>query len=587
MTNIRGTRLPTSIVEVLDQNAATAWVEDGAVKAALRKQLCQLCYHDSRDGRCLDDGCFGELRFPGCQPVSMDTDNLRELVDRPGGYYVCEKTDGFRALLYVGDVPNTLHLVDREWNVLRFDLASPCLSGAGTRVVLGQIKTPGYTGRRGAVQPHDAKSGTKLLDPASGAFGVRYRVLLDGDGEKVVCAPAGKARPIAGSGSAIGVAQLALPSGRGFHRRTVIDGEIVVDTIVTTLPDGSTTSRRALRFYAFDLLALGGVNTMDTSLAKRMQLLESAIIAPLRAAEASAAATTAAATAATPGTASAAPGGGAPTTPSPTLPFELLLKDMYEAQRDVASEAHCSVTHVWRNVVPRLPHECDGLIFTPIEQRYLPGKSDLTLLKWKPEQSIDFILGNEGVQRVVDFSSSSEDMEVDAAATGTEGTCWPLYVFHQGIMVAKPRAYLVVDEMNRKELSRCSAGTVVECVWKQGTPSVGLHIDGATRRSSLRVDGAKSGGWAFLKVRDDKETPNALWVVERVEKSIANNIEIGTIAARLAGRVEKSATVNEVLAWEGSGNAGGVDCYAVSARYGALNAAGWAKPPVRPKLSQW
>ena len=99
--------------------------------------------------------------------------------------------------------------------------------------------------------------------------------------------------------------------------------------------------------------------------------------------------------------------------------------------------------------------------------------------------------------------------------------------------------------MNRKELARCSAGTV-ECVWKQGTPSA-----------------------RTLKVRDDK-APYAARL-----KSLSPT----TIAARLAGRVEKSATIDEVLAWESSGNAGGVDCNAVSARYGALNAAGWAKPP--------
>jgi hypothetical protein len=533
-----------SLVEVLEQNDCRAWEESGACKQLLRRQLCHLCYHSAGpDARCLDSERFASLTFPGCQPVSMDKDNLRHLVDVPGGYYVCEKTDGFRALLYVGDTPNALHLVDRsgttKWNVLRFDLASPALAPpSGTRVTLVRMKNAQYNGKQGVVQPHDGKSGMQLLDAATSTMGVSYRVLLDGD-TQTSKVPAGKVKPVGPAAEA--TAQLALPAaGRGarFHRQTVIDGEIVVDDVED--PDG--THRRVLRFYAFDLLVLGGVNTMGCSLAVRMRLLEQSVVAPLRAAEAAAAAAA-----------------GAPVAASPSLPFELLLKDMYHAQRDVPSTAHCSVAHVWKTVVPRLPHECDGLIFTPIEQPYVPGKSDLTLLKWKPEQSVDFMLGNEGVQRLADGRP-----------------CWPLYVFHQGIMVAKPRSYLIVDASNEAALRRCSAGVVVECIWRRDARPV---VRAAGR---LAVDETRRGGWAFLKVRDDKGAPNALWVVERVEKSIANDIQIATISARLAGRVVAGRSVDEVLA-----SCGVEDCYAESARYGALASAGWAKPPARPKLSAW
>ena len=579
----RTSREPTSILEVLEQNNCRAWEESGACKQLLRQQLCHLCYHSAGpDARCLDSERFASLTFPGCQPVSMDKDNLRHLVDVPGGYYVCEKTDGFRALLYVGDTPNALHLIDRsgttKWNVLRFDLASPALAPpSGTRVALVRMKNAKYNGKQGVVQPHDGKSGMKLLDAATSTMGVSYRVLLDGD-TQTSKVPAGKVKPVGAAAEA--AAQLALPAaGRGgrFHRQTVIDGEIVVDVVQD--PDG--TRRRVLRFYAFDLLVLGGVNTMGCSLAVRMRLLEQSVVAPLRAAE------TAAATAA-----------GAPVTASLSLPFELLLKDMYHAQRNMPSLAHCSVAHVWNTVVPRLPHECDGLIFTPIEQAYVPGKSDLTLLKWKPEQSVDFMLGNEGVQRLADGRP-----------------CWPLYVFHQGqcslctaitfhanpahsltrvlprvhhviwsklyvfcqgIMVAKPRSYLIVDASNEAELQRCSAGVVVECIWRRDARPV------VRTAGTLAIDATRRGGWAFLKVRDDKGAPNALWVVERVEKSIANDIQIATISARLAGRVEAGPSVDEVLA-----SCDVKDCYAESARYSALATAGWAKPPARPKLSAW
>ncbi len=43
-------------------------------------------------------------------------------------------------------------------------------------------------------------------------------------------------------------------------------------------------------------------------------------------------------------------------------------------------------------VIPSLPHENDGIIFTPVYSRYCVAGTDSALLKWKPpdKNSVDF-----------------------------------------------------------------------------------------------------------------------------------------------------------------------------------------------------
>lgn len=65
-----------------------------------------------------------------------------------------------------------------------------------------------------------------------------------------------------------------------------------------------------------------------------------------------------------------------------SLPFEMRLKPMYDIQQTV---------FVWKEVVGKLHHNCDGLVFTPVRDPYTSGTC-LKLLKWKPLEynSADF-----------------------------------------------------------------------------------------------------------------------------------------------------------------------------------------------------
>lgn len=191
----------------------------------------------------------GNTRFPGAQPVSFARQHVAELQQRE--YFMCEKTDGLRCLLF-------FHFVDSE---------------QGFEPV------------------------TFLIDRKNNYYEVKPPIRVPYHG--------------------------ALFQQEAFLYATILDGELVNDLY----PDGSTK----LIFYAFDCLAADGENYTDKPLSKRLWALKERVIKPWHT--------------------------YLTQTKSlmPLVPFQVKEKEQQSAYH---------IAYVFDQVMPKLKHGNDGLIFT-------------------------------------------------------------------------------------------------------------------------------------------------------------------------------------------------------------------------------
>ncbi|KAH7110561.1 mRNA capping enzyme, catalytic domain-containing protein [Dendryphion nanum] len=220
--------------------------------------------------------------FPGAQPVSFGREHIQELKQQE--YFMCEKTDGLRCLLFLtyienehgAFVPATL-LIDRKNNY--YDIQPP-------------LWIPHYE------HPNDEDK---------------------------------------------------------FLFQTILDGELVYDKV-----QGQPKPR--LMFYVFDCLVVDGNSCMDRPLDKRLGRLKEWVLRPHEKARA------------------LQQQRGRPI----HEPFRIKEKEM---------QVSYHLERMFRDVLPRLPHGNDGLIFTCKNTPYHPG-TDRHILKWKPphENTIDFKL---------------------------------------------------------------------------------------------------------------------------------------------------------------------------------------------------
>ncbi|KAG9010498.1 Dcp1p-Dcp2p decapping enzyme complex alpha subunit [Tulasnella sp. JGI-2019a] len=211
-------------------------------------------------------------KFPGSQPVSFMKKDLARL--EVEDYWVCEKSDGIRVLVFIMLVPHTneqeIYLIDRKNEYRRVN---------------------------GLYFPH-------FEDPRMGL------------------------------------------------ENTLLDGELVMDI--------SPSGRETLRLLAFDCIAVNGISIMEKSLTSRYGKLDQWVVRPfekmLRDVPAMGSA----------------------------LPFEIKVKRM---------ERSYSIELVLKEVIPKLEHKHDGLIYSCASSGYVIG-TDNRILKWKPpsENSIDFKL---------------------------------------------------------------------------------------------------------------------------------------------------------------------------------------------------
>lgn len=275
---------------------------------------------------------------------------------------------------------------------------------------------------------------------------------------------------------------------------TLLDGELVWDR---DLDAEKRTGEKAwkLVFYIFDVIAIqqtgkkGIKGPSDSSvvslpLTDRLRLIHSHVIAPRRSFQ------------------SAPHWAGLFGKQSNELrqggAFSICAKNMYRAE---------DTRFVLDTVLTSLPHEQDGLIFTPVNKRYTPG-IDRALIKWKPPHlnSVDFRLN-----RVV----------------ATDGTaCYTLSV---GKWNDERREYerkdvdwIEVDADDLKDLPSHHAGPViVECKY-DANRETRMMIKGPGRK--WLPNGVRKGGWKIIRTRTDKNRSNAESTYLSVKQSIKDNV---------------------------------------------------------------
>ncbi|KAH6624269.1 mRNA capping enzyme, catalytic domain-containing protein [Chaetomium sp. MPI-SDFR-AT-0129] len=325
--------------------------------------------------------------FPGAQPVSFSRKHMDEL--RREDYYVCEKSDGIRYLLYLtsDEVGKECHyLIDRKndyWWLHQRNLHFPLATDQGA-----------------------------------------------------------------------------------FHTGTLIDGELVMDTS----PDG----KRGPVFLVFDLLALDGkADLLSKPLDKRLGYFREHVMKPYKSL-------------------------------FDAFPDELKYQAFRVEMKDM--QFSYGIEMMFREVLPKLRHQNDGLIFTCRTSPYQFG-TDPHILKWKAphENTVDFRLRlhfptvepteeerADGItEPFVDYDSVPEARLLIFTGGGSRGTYEEF----------KDPLYLTDEEWETlKEWGDPLQDRVVECC-----------LDEEKR-------------WRLYRFRDDKQEANHVSTVNSVMESIKDGV---------------------------------------------------------------
>lgn len=249
---------------------------------------------------------------------------------------------------------------------------------------------------------------------------------------------------------------------QAFHLNTLIDGELVVDTV---------NGQQQPKFLVFDCLILDGQNLMNRTLDKRLAYFKAGVYDP----------------------------------------YKLLMKEYPDEAQYMqfhmemkSTQLAYGIEMMFFDVLPKLPHGNDGLIFTCRTTDYKHG-TDPHILKWKSEEenSIDFRL-------TLDFPLITPDPQ-DVAEGQTQPyldydampTC-NLHVYHGdsssqdtwfNTMHLEPSEWEDLKALNEPLNDR-----IVEC-----------YLDVQRR-------------WRYMKFRDDKKEANHSSTVTSVMESITDRV---------------------------------------------------------------
>ncbi|KAG0640026.1 putative mRNA guanylyltransferase [Tuber brumale] len=325
------------------------------------------------------------LNFPGAQPISFARKHLDEL--KREDYYLCEKSDGIRCLLYFTyDGDQEVHyLIDRK-NDYYF-------------------------------VPH-------LHFP------------LPDD-----------------------------PTFRGYHRETLVDGELVLDDVGGPEP--------LLRYLIFDCLILDNRHVMNRTLDKRLAYFREYVYNPYK---------------------------------NLIRKFPQALDDFPFQVEFKKMEFSYAIRMMFQDVLPNLPHGNDGLIFTCRTSPYRFG-TDQNIIKWKPaeENSIDFRLNLEFPLISREDLEDEDDDESDTDSMAPDYDAMPK--FNLSVFMGEGRyqkwaeMYVTPQEWDEfKSMGKPLDEEIVECA-----------MDDQNR-------------WRFLRLRTDKKEGNHISTVNSVIESIRDRV---------------------------------------------------------------
>ncbi|KAL1305866.1 hypothetical protein AAFC00_004016 [Neodothiora populina] len=326
------------------------------------------------------------MSFPGAQPVSFARKHFQDLLMTD--YFVCEKTDGIRCLLFL-----TFYIEE------------------GNKV--------------------EAKI---LIDRKNDYYNIDNMHF-----------------------------HLPLPDApdASFHTETLLDGELVLDK----LPNGDERKT----YLVFDCLALENKSLLQRTLDKRLAYFMESVLKPYQSL--------------------------LERYPEevPEQPFLVMPKKMEKAY---------GIEMMFKDVLPKLPHGNDGLIFTCRTSPYVTG-TDQHIIKWKPphENTIDFRLQlgdfpmvEEGGERFQDFDACPSFELLVYHGNNRNEYFAPLYLTES-------------EWESMKGMGQMLDGRIIECA----------KDDKGRWRMKREADGTP-------RFRDDKTEANHIKTVESVLESIEDAV---------------------------------------------------------------
>ena len=263
--------------------------------------------------------------------------------------------------------------------------------------------------------------------------------------------------------------QLSLPE---MGSTSLLDGELIIDR-----PKGPN-GPGVVRYLVYDSIHICSRSVAKETLLHRLKAAYSELLRPRR--------------------------------PAADDAFAIYVKDFFDV---------CHAANVVFPLGCRLPHECDGLIFTPADDPYKPGTCP-RLLKWKPSHlnTVDFV-----IELVMGYEPGQVHARLLAAVAGVQ-------TFTGNWLARSGEMWNWLVE-NRKDANN----KVAECGWD---PTVYTFVPSNSKEYVETGEWVQGGGWVLHRIRDDRTTPNDVSVVEKVKASIADGISIEVLQQTL-GSVPK------------------------------------------------